>query len=147
MIMQEIKKDLFEVEEKYVLCHCISLDCAMGSSIAKQFNVKYPLMKKELTKTVKNNNINYPFTILYMSETKRKIFNLITKEKYWHKLTYNSLEHCLKELKNMCYKFDIIYLAMSGMVCGLDKLKWTKVKTMIENIFQNTNIEILICYR
>ena len=29
--------------------------------------------------------------------------------------------------------------------CGLDKLEWDKVKDVIEDVFENTNIEILIC--
>ena len=36
-------------------------------------------------------------------------------------------------------------IAMPIIGCGLDGLKWDKVSTIIKNIFNNTDIEILIC--
>lgn len=38
------------------------------------------------------------------------------------------------------------YIAMPKIGCGLDKLEWSKVKAIIEEVFAGTDIEILICY-
>ena len=38
MILKEEKRNLFEVDDKYYLAHCISEDCAMGAGIAVDFN-------------------------------------------------------------------------------------------------------------
>ena len=41
MILKEIRKDLFTVEQGYYLVHCISGDFALGAGIAKTFNEVY----------------------------------------------------------------------------------------------------------
>ena len=40
----------------------------------------------------------------------------------------------------------ITKLAMPCIGCGLDKLKWEKVREIIKEIFEDMDIEILICY-
>ena len=52
----------------------------------------------------------------------------------------------LEELKSCCVRNDIFYIAMPKIGCGLDKLEWSKVKAIIEEVFAGTDIEILICY-
>ena len=36
---------------------------------------------------------------------------------------------------------------MPAIGCGLDKLQWNKVEAMIEEIFDNTSIDVTICYK
>ena len=74
------------------------------------------------------------------------VFNLVTKNKYWNKPTYSDLNKTLEMLKKFIIKLDIKYLAMPKIGCGLDKLHWNKVKKNIENIFNDLDIEIVICY-
>lgn len=50
MNYQEIKQDLFSLDDSYALAHCISQDYAMGKGIAKTFQERFPLMKRELMK-------------------------------------------------------------------------------------------------
>ena len=38
-------------------------------------------------------------------------------------------------------------IAMSMIGCGLDKLRWNKVKNNIETIFNDTDINVTICYK
>ena len=42
--------------------------------------------------------------------------------------------------------FGITKLAMPLIGCGLDKLEWNRVKDVIEDVFDDTDVEILICY-
>ena len=145
MIFKEINGDLFESDEKYTLVHCISADCAMGAGIAKTFDDRMPKMKKLLKRTIRENNMQGYFAILYQGE--RNVINLITKERYWHKPTYSSLKASLLNAKKIAIRNDIKYLAMPVIGCGLDRLQWSKVSVMIKEVFADTDIEIVVYHK
>lgn len=146
MIIKEEFGDLFLTDKKYALVHCISEDCAMGKGIAVEFNKRFPKMKNVLLKFFKENpDKHFPITLLYHSiKEQRNVFNLVTKEKYWQKPTYHTISVCIYRMAEICKERDIKYLAMPLIGCGLDKLKWSKVKAIIENAFKDQDIEILI---
>lgn len=145
MIFKEINGDLFESDEKYTLVHCISADCAMGAGIAKTFDDRMPKMKKLLKRTIRENNMQGYFAILYQGE--RNVINLITKERYWHKPTYSSLKASLLNAKKIAIRNNIKYLAMPVIGCGLDRLQWSKVSVMIKEVFADTDIEIVVYHK
>lgn len=136
MQLIEKKMNLFEVGDKYYLAHCISSDYALGAGIAIEFAKRFRL-KQQLK--VKGTGI-YPDCIQI-----GKVFNLVTKQKYWHKPTYQSLEESLVLMKDLIELRDIKYLAMPKIGCGLDRLQWGRVREIINNIFKDTDIKILIC--
>lgn len=74
-----------------------------------------------------------------------RVFNLITKERYYQKPTYRSLVTALIEMRDLCNEIHVEKLAMPKIGCGLDRLKWDKVKELIDDVFRGYNIEILIC--
>lgn len=141
MTFTEVHQDLFTVPKDYCLVHCVSADFALGAGIAKEFAKRG--VKEELKK-------NYYFTpvgkavITHATEWAME-FNLVTKEKYYQKPTYDTLHSALIHLKLYCCTLKIKKLAMPRIGCGLDKLEWCKVKPMIEKVFANTDVEILVC--
>lgn len=145
MKLIEQKGNLFELDQKYALVHCISLDCAMGQGIAIEFDKRFKDMKNTLIKKIKSNNLKHPITIIHNSDN-FQIFNLITKEKYWYKPTYKTITECIKQMAYLCDKYQIKNLAMPKIGCGLDKLQWDKVKLIIEQEFKDLDIEIIIRY-
>ena len=148
MIYNEIKQDLFKVNDDYSLVHCISLDVQMGKGIATIFRNRYPDMVVYLKKYVRDNNINYPTCVWYHDEKEnRKIFNLITKPKYWNKPNYFTITTSLSDMKKQCLELGITKIAMPLIGCGLDKLKWGKVRKIIIDTFNDTDIEILVCIK
>ena len=48
-------------------------------------------------------------------------------------------------MKNYCIYNNINKIAMPLIGCGLDRLKWNRVSQMIKDIFNDTDIEIVIC--
>ena len=136
MILKEEKRNLFEVDDKYYLAHCISEDCAMGAGIAVDFQKRFNLRNK-LFKC----NIKYPTCIPV-----GRVYNLITKAKYWNKPTYNSLESTLIGMRELALLGDIKFIAMPKIGCGLDRLQWGKVREMLHEVFKDTDIEILVCH-
>lgn len=145
MIITEVKQDLFTVPKNYILVHCISADFTMGAGIAKEFTkrgVKDWLQNHSLITDREVGKCVVTFETGWVAE-----FNLITKEKYWQKPTYDTLKTALEDSKRVCnlVERDGLKLAMPKIGCGLDKLKWDKVKQIIKEVFTDTDIEILVC--
>lgn len=141
-----IKKDLFDVDNDYSFAHCISLDCKMGKGIAKTFDERYPELKSSLILYLKSNKMNYKPTVIgYRVNDKRVIYNLITKPYYYNKPTYESLKDSLIKLKETLLKTDDRKIAMPKIGCGLDRLKWEKVELIIKEVFDDMDIDILVC--
>ena len=68
----------------------------------------------------------------------------VTKPKYFHKPTYETLQSSLNAMKQHCVEHEVKMLAMPRIGCGLDRLEWSKVKEMIIQTFQNTNTNVTI---
>ena len=148
MVLIEKKMDLFDVDlKKYTLAHCISFDCEMGMGIAKIFNNKYPNMKPYLKRVLSSNHLKYPIALTYTEEDEYNttIINLITKEIYWHKPTYETITKAINDMKEICEFCGVKYLAIPKIGCGLDKLQWNRVKEILNEVFSNIDIEILVC--
>lgn len=73
------------------------------------------------------------------------VFNLVTKARVFHKPTYESLYDTLLDMRVQCENLDISKLAIPLLGCGLDRLNWERVKDIIEDVFDSTDIEILVC--
>lgn len=146
MIIKEEKRDLFSVDDnEYYFVQCISADYAMGAGIAVEFNKRFDI--KNIMREKPENVISSPNDKCLLVND--KVFNLITKDKYFQKSTYDSLKKALINMKILMLNHPELMktnkVAMSRIGCGLDKLNWDKVKPMIEEIFGDTNIEILVC--
>lgn len=133
------KRDLFTMPQGYYLAHCISSDFALGAGIAKTFDSVYN-MRFKLFK----NYPDYKYVggdALLINNT----FNLVTKQKYWHKPTYESLKEALEMMKELMEFMDITKLAMPKIASGLDRLNFDHVYDIICEVFEGTNVEIVIC--
>jgi hypothetical protein len=145
MIYREEIMDLFSVPDEYYLAHCISADFGMGKGIVVEFNNRFD-MKNIL-------QIKYPDFInqwthnrwFYQCILEGRVFNLITKERYFHKPTYDSLYGSLLLMRQLAIQHGIKKIAMPTIGCGLDRLNWEVVKHYIKQAFSNTDIEILVC--
>ena len=139
MILEERKGNLFEVDEKYYLVQCISSCANMGAGIALDFNKKFHLKNKLLSY---NEEIRKSPTCVKID----RVFNLITKSKYWNKPTYQSLRLSLEIMRDIIIKDNIKYLAMPKIGCGLDRLQWGLVREIIKDTFKDIEIEILVLH-
>lgn len=140
------KMNLFDAPDDYYFAHCISADFGMGKGIVIEFNKRFN-MKQKLQEANPN----------YLSYWKRygliadcikvdKVFNLITKERYFHKPTYYSIRYSLCKMRDIAIKNNITKIAMPKIGCGLDGLQFDKVEKIIKGVFKDTDIEIFVCY-
>jgi len=51
----------------------------------------------------------------------------------------------LQNMKQICSENNISKVAMPTIGAGLDRLNWNDVVTQINNIFADTDVEILVC--
>lgn len=142
MTFNEVQGDLFGAPQGYYLAHCISGDYALGAGIAKKFNEVYNMRYKlfrdfAIPDGKKFANVGRALLV-------DNVFNLVTKERCFHKPTYDSLYDALVSMKEQCEDFDITKIAMPLIGCGLDRLNWDSVKDIIEDVFEDTDIEILV---
>ena len=143
MNFKEETRDLFTVPQGYYLAHCISGDYSLGAGIAAQFvdvyNMRYKLHR------------NYPipdgekFANVGEALLVDNVFNLVTKDRVYHKPTYDTLIETLEDMKEQCENLDIDKIAMPRIGCGLDGLSWDTVEEIIMEVFEDTDMEILIC--
>lgn len=135
------KRDLFTVPKDYFFCHCISADFALGAGIAKKFAELG--VRESLINLYAPYEWNEEGKCLFTSATEWGEFNLVTKEKFWHKPTLLTLRQSLDSLKE--HRIDGDKIAMPKIGCGLDRLKWTEVEKIIKDVFTDTDVEILVC--
>ena len=149
MIIKEITGDLFKEEydkNNDIYVHCVSSDFVMGKGIAKTFKDKYKELRKRdiLVEKFKSSSFE---TLLIVSTKDANVANLVTKKYFFNKPSYRTLEESLLDLKyyiTNTEKMEVKRLLMPRIGCGLDRLKWDKVKDIITNVFKDTEIEILV---
>ena len=146
MRYNEQKGNLFELDKKYALAHCISLDCAMGAGIAVEFNKRFRGMKNECMRHVDKYELSFPNIFMFEGNNGQIVFNLITKKVYYGKPTYQTITECIKMMKEHCQHYNIKYLAIPKIGCGLDRLQWGKVREIIKEEFRDLDIEIEVRY-
>lgn len=145
MTFTEEKGDLFaeEILAEYALCHCISSDFALGAGIAKLFAKMG--VKKQLCEKYPKEWQGRGYCLI--TETNGvTVGNLVTKERYFHKPTLETLRQSLEDFYKQALEMRLKKIAMPKIGCGLDKLDWTDVQTVIKEVFNDTEIGILVRY-
>lgn len=140
MEYKEAHRDLFSVDfKKYSPAHCISSDCMMGAGIAVPMAKKFKLrgMLQQYTDAERK----HPTCIFHNG-----VYNLITKAKGYHKPTYDSLLASLELMNEHIIENEVEHIVMPKIGSGLDKLSWPIVRGMIKEVFEDTDVEILVCY-
>lgn len=137
MILIDQPGDLFSSTDSKA--HAISADCRLGKGIALEFRRLYGQVHniKHQRKTV--GEVAY-----FQHKPGEYIFNLVTKEKYWHKPTYDTLKTCLEELALICDSLTLKNLSLPRIGCGLDCLEYTRVREIIKEVFRSKDMIIRV---
>ena len=146
MNYKEICGDLFDHAHGRYIVHCVSADFTMGAGIAKAISYRYGFTAADVPDEIKESCVQVTRGKRGTLYQYGKILNLVTKEKHWHKPTYFTLECSLRELKEFCLSQQITALAMPRIGCGLDRLYWPTVRSVLLDIFADTDMDILVCY-
>jgi O-acetyl-ADP-ribose deacetylase (regulator of RNase III) len=166
--LQEVKGDLFSCDASSSLAHCVSVCLAMGKGVAVPFKEKFggvaelKAQKRQIGQVAvlqRDKRFIY-YLVSRSAEARAKEESLlptlslslslsllslqITKERYFHKPTYASLEQSLISMREHMRSAGVKRLAMPKIGSGLDALQWPKVKDMIERVFKDSDCEITI---
>lgn len=145
MTYREEVRDLFSVPEDYYLAHCISADFGMGKGIVIEFNKRFDMKGKLQRKYPDYLNKYTHYRIGGDCILEGRVLNLITKERYFHKPTIITMRLALLKMKKICIENNITKIAMPTVGAGLDRLSWSAVSDQIRLIFDDTDIEIVVC--
>lgn len=139
MIYKETYKDLFSVDFKtYTPAHCISSDCEMGAGIAVPMKKKFKLGGLA---QIDAEMLKHPTCVYHNG-----VYNLITKKRYYNKPTMQSMETALSYMRILVKKHKITHIVMPKIGSGLDRLSWPRVRERIKSIFEDVDVEILVCH-
>lgn len=140
MKYSEVKKDLFTVDESWHLAHCISADAKMGAGIAVQFKKRFNLAVTQMVGQLGQLHVG---TAVVDGDS--RIFNLVTKKRYFDKPTIESFTAAVMNLKYRAEAYDVKKIAMPAIGAGLDRLDWENNRQIIKDVFEDTDIEIMVC--
>lgn len=140
MTVEEIVGNILNVPKYYFICHASSCECKFGSGLAKDLNDTYKLKECMEKKYYRNEFETGDFAVI------GNVITLFVKELDSDKVEFAGLTDALKHLKNSSRELGIKYLAFPKICCGKMGLDWKKIKKMIKDIFDNTDIHILFCY-
>ncbi|XP_072853532.2 ADP-ribose glycohydrolase OARD1 isoform X1 [Pogona vitticeps] len=130
--------DLFTCPGTDSLAHCISEDCHMSAGIAAVFKKKFGGVQELLNQQKKTGDV------AILKRDDRYVYYLITKSKYFYKPTYDNLRKSLEAMKIHSLKNAVTRISMPKIGCGLDRLDWNKVSTMLEEVFEDTDVYITV---
>ena len=126
----------------YSFAHCISADLAMAKGLARQVKGWYPAAPSGI-------RLRYPpdigSVLIYFDPiSERYIFSLVTKFRYYHKPTYESVLASLYELREIVIDAGISHLSLPKLASGYDKLDFNINFELICQVFDPLPITIYI---
>jgi O-acetyl-ADP-ribose deacetylase (regulator of RNase III) len=142
MEILEKRGDLFSSSHLVALAHCVSADFKMGAGIALDFRNKFGNADKLLETKCQVGQV----ATLQFSD-RAPIYYLVTKDRYFGKPTYDTLESALENLAKCCQRDKIAHLAMPRIGTGLDQLSWDLVKPLIVAAFKGSNVKTITVFK
>lgn len=150
MKLIEVNGDLFSepyTKGEDVYAHCISSDFALGAGIAKIFREKFQIFVERKQEMIRKFPKAKLFGLFSVASNGYIIVNLVTKKNYWDKPTYETMETSLRSLRQyLMQRPHIKRVLMPRIGCGLDRLNWSRVREMIENVLENVDVEVKVFY-
>ena len=142
MTIREENRDLLTAPQGYYLAHCITADFSLGAGVAKKIDEVYNMRNKLILDYEDSDSYAcYVGKVLLIDN----VFNLVLKKNPTKKAKYKKLRHTLENMKDEMEANLITKVAMPKIGCGHEGLEWSRVREIIEEVFDDTDIEILIC--
>ena len=126
----------------HYFAHCISADLAMAKGLARQVKSWYSAAPSAI-------RLRYPpdigSVLIYFDPISESyIFSLVTKFRYYHKPTYESVLASLSELREIVIDARISHLSLPKLASGYDKLDFNIIFELICQVFDPLPITIYI---
>lgn len=153
-MIKHIKCDIFESDADFIL-HQVNCQGVMGSGVAKQVKDKFPKVYdayKEWCNTISLNELLGEFQFVNTQKdygtSFKGIVNLFAQNNFGYDgnryTDYDALRNCLEQVKGCIISKRTIAIPYL-MSCYRGGGDWNVVYKMIEEIFGDSNIDVLIC--
>jgi len=154
--------DVTKMMPEYVSAHCISEDCVMGSGVVIAYRNLLPGLKAACMEYVRNakaasekvwhttSGLIVPFRyvdqdmVLYNMYTKKFVKDHAGKGMTYEKYLAN-IRESLEYVRNSMLQHSEEKLCISKIGCGRDRCNWEDIKAILIDVFNETDIEILVC--
>ena len=131
---QEVIGNVFDSKDS--IAHCVLVDFKMSSRhFKRKLPTKYP------------SNFDHFYTPLWpqwLPETRRYLYQLVTKQKHFNKPTYSTLRAFLERLRTHAEHNGISRISMPCIGTVLDQLDWDKVKLLIQETFRTSPVQVVV---
>ena len=136
-IYREAVGNLFDTHDSFG--HCVSADFKMSAGIARKIRRNYPC-----TYPTGWNHITNPLWPQWLPESKRYIYHLVTKQKFYQKPTYGTLRASLERMRSHAEQHHVYKISLPCIGSGLDKLEWEQVRQLIQEVFRTSPVHITV---
>ncbi|GLV32931.1 uncharacterized protein CBL_09007 [Carabus blaptoides fortunei] len=143
-VVQEVTGELFDASSDCSLVHCVAQDLRMGRGIAVRFKKIFGGIQDLRKQHVKVGNVAVLHKVGSGNLRRDYVYYLVTKKYSSQKPTISALRQALSGLKAHCLQNNVSKLAMPRIGCGLDKLSWQEVKEILNDTFQDSNIQVIV---
>ena len=120
---------------------CISGDAQMSKGLAQFLSERVPRLRRTCRRAHLLKDQVFPF---WDSSSRRYIYNLVTKEKYWYKPDMQTLATTLQNLQAHATMHGVSTIALPRNGCGLDQMNWQDVVKLLRYIFAYSDIQIVV---
>lgn len=143
MKLVELIGDIFD-QPRECYMQCVSADFKMGAGIAKEFQDQFGVKDKLITRYKDYSKFFKRDGGGAVCSSDPLVISLVTKEHYYDKPTYDTMDESLRQAAILCQTWGIFEVSMPMIGCGLDRLNWDKVKKLIEKNFRDLNMMITV---
>lgn len=136
------------LNNKVVIAHGCNNIGAWGAGFVIPLGIAYPKAKQQYLNWKPELRLLGSVQIVNIG-INLKIANMITQQgcgklEWLIPFRYYSFAECLIRLKNNMEQDNFMYLVMPRIGCGLAGAKWNQVEKIINKVFQNSKIQVII---
>ena len=121
--------------------HCISADAKMSKGFADFLSHKIPGLRSTCKKAKLLIGQVFPF---WDSTSRRYIYNLVTKERFFDKPDLSTLLTTLEAMKSHATTNGVSTIAIPKLGCGLDKMNWQEVVKLLRDVFAYSDVHVVV---
>ena len=133
-MIEYVKGDILTARTEAIV-NTVNTVGVMGKGVALRFKEAYPSNFKAYAQAVKDNEVRTGSMFVFPAggvNGIKYIINFPTKEQWFHPSKYEWISEGLKDLVRVIQEKKIGSIALPPLGCGNGKLKWEKVRPMIE---------------
>ena len=127
------------------IAHCISQDLAMRKGVAKQIRDKFGGTEQLKRQNVQLGRIGVTTKHTRGTTESTLCFHMVTKHRYYQKPALATFQMALQNLKRQLEIKNIKTISIPWIGTGLDRIPRHIVWDILKQVFNKTEIQVIIC--